>query len=439
MYQVFAGFGLGLTATKYVSEFRANDPGRAGRIIGLSHTVATVSGGVMSALLFFSAGWLARHTLAAPELAPLLRIAAPMLLLSSINGSQIGAISGFEAFKDIARVNLIAGLLTFPLTILGTLLWGLTGATLSLLASLLITCVLSQARLRVQARRNFVPIQYSGPHDWAVLWRFTVPAVLGGAMVPPINWVCVALLVNSPGGYGAMGLFNAANQWRNLLMFIPGTMMQAALPMMSAAHSNGEITPDFQRTLRLTQSIMVAVAFPASTILMFGSGLILLFYGPGFQGGETVLIGVVATALVQCIGASTGTALEARGKMWIGLLLNGVWALSYLIFVYLTVNRWGANSLAFGSAVSYGLMAIWSFLYLERRLPLPAGMLRGVLLSVGLALFVVLTAISCSAAIRLLLLVPITTCASLLTFTMIVDQNFIRSLVSSPKPDVVVE
>ena len=30
-----------------------------------------------------------------------------------------------------------------------------------------------------------------------------------------------------------MGLFNAANQWRNLLMFIPGMMMQAALPMMS--------------------------------------------------------------------------------------------------------------------------------------------------------------------------------------------------------------
>ncbi len=36
MFQVFAGFGLGLTATKYVAEFRDSDPAKTGRIIGLS-------------------------------------------------------------------------------------------------------------------------------------------------------------------------------------------------------------------------------------------------------------------------------------------------------------------------------------------------------------------------------------------------------------------
>jgi len=34
MFGVFAGFGLGLTATKHVAEFRSSDPARAGRIIG---------------------------------------------------------------------------------------------------------------------------------------------------------------------------------------------------------------------------------------------------------------------------------------------------------------------------------------------------------------------------------------------------------------------
>src|ERR1035438_1477658 len=32
MFGIFAGLGLGLTATKYVSEFRRQDPMRAGRI-----------------------------------------------------------------------------------------------------------------------------------------------------------------------------------------------------------------------------------------------------------------------------------------------------------------------------------------------------------------------------------------------------------------------
>jgi O-antigen/teichoic acid export membrane protein len=40
MFGVFAGFGLGVTATKHVAEFRRSDPARAGRIIGLSSVFA---------------------------------------------------------------------------------------------------------------------------------------------------------------------------------------------------------------------------------------------------------------------------------------------------------------------------------------------------------------------------------------------------------------
>ncbi|NOZ40854.1 MAG: oligosaccharide flippase family protein [Planctomycetes bacterium] len=36
MFGVFAGFGLGLTATKHVAEFRESDPERAGRIVGFT-------------------------------------------------------------------------------------------------------------------------------------------------------------------------------------------------------------------------------------------------------------------------------------------------------------------------------------------------------------------------------------------------------------------
>ena len=44
MFGVFAGLGLGLTATKHVAEFRSNHPEKAGRVIGLSAIVATFSG-----------------------------------------------------------------------------------------------------------------------------------------------------------------------------------------------------------------------------------------------------------------------------------------------------------------------------------------------------------------------------------------------------------
>lgn len=67
MFGVFAGFGLGLTATKHVAEFRQSDPERAGRIIGLSGFSALGTGGVMALALFFFAPWLAEHTINAPH------------------------------------------------------------------------------------------------------------------------------------------------------------------------------------------------------------------------------------------------------------------------------------------------------------------------------------------------------------------------------------
>src|SRR4029453_12131551 len=63
MFGTFAGFGLGLTATKHVAEFRTKDPARAGRIISLSSLVSWMTGGVMAGLLFVLAPWLAARTL----------------------------------------------------------------------------------------------------------------------------------------------------------------------------------------------------------------------------------------------------------------------------------------------------------------------------------------------------------------------------------------
>ena len=92
MFGVLAGFGLGMTATKHVAEFRATDPARAGRIIGMSAVVAFVSAGIMTGLLFALAPWLADRALAAPHLAGLLRLGSLLLLFNALNGAQTGAL-----------------------------------------------------------------------------------------------------------------------------------------------------------------------------------------------------------------------------------------------------------------------------------------------------------------------------------------------------------
>ena len=119
MFGVFAGLGLGLTATRYVAEFRKNAPIRAGRIIALSSVTALASGGIISIIIFIASPYLASHVINAQHLTGPLRIACGLLFFNTLIGAQIGALSGFEAFETIARVSLFRGLLNLPLVILG--------------------------------------------------------------------------------------------------------------------------------------------------------------------------------------------------------------------------------------------------------------------------------------------------------------------------------
>jgi O-antigen/teichoic acid export membrane protein len=84
---IFVSYGLGMTATKHVAEFRTSDPERAGRILALSGATAAIAGAVLAGGLALGAPWLAERTLAAPHLTGLLRVGALFLFLSALNGA----------------------------------------------------------------------------------------------------------------------------------------------------------------------------------------------------------------------------------------------------------------------------------------------------------------------------------------------------------------
>ena len=221
MFGVFAGFGLGLTATKHVAEFRQSDPARAGRIIGLSGLFAMGTGGVMALALFIFAPWLAEHTINAPHLANVLRIGAIILFINALNGAQTGALAGFEAFKTIAHVNLFVGLISFPLLVCGAYFGGLRGAVWALAINLCFNWLFNHLALRKESRRYKVPFSFRDCiREWPVLWKFSLPAAINSGLVGPVSWACFALLVRQPKGYSEIGIFTAALVFQGLLMFV---------------------------------------------------------------------------------------------------------------------------------------------------------------------------------------------------------------------------
>lgn len=367
MFGTFAGFGLGLTATKHVAEFRAKDPARAGRIIALSSLVSWATGGAMAVLLFVLAPWLAAHTLAAPQLGGLLRLSSLLLLLGAINGAQSGALAGFEAFKRIASINLITGIAAFPLMVGGTWWRGVEGALLGLMASQALNCLLNFHGLREEARRAGVPLAFAGAtREWNVLWRFSLPALLGGVMVGPVYWLCNTLLVNQPDGYGQMGLFNAANQWFGALLFLPAILGQAALPVLSERLGENDGVRS-RKVLSFYIKLNAAVVMPLVLLGCLASPWIMASYGPGFREAWPTLVTVLITAALLAVQTPVGQVIAASGRMWLGGVMNLGWAVCFVVLTW-ALLRWGAFGLAGARLLAYLAHSLWVFFFTYRLL-----------------------------------------------------------------------
>jgi len=362
MFGAFAGFGLGLTATKYVAEFRRRDPDRAGRIVSFSWLVAVVAGGLMALSLFVFASWLAEHTLNAPHLASVLRVGALILFINALNGAQTGALAGFEAFRTIAYVNLFVGLISFPVLISGAYFGGLTGSVWALAVNLGVNWVLNHLALRKEARRYGVPLTFhSCGREVSVLWRFSVPAMLAGCMVGPVNWICGALLVNQPDGFGEMGILSAANQWYTILLFLPSVIGQVVLPVLSERLGQKE-TGQSRRLLLLAMKMNALLVLPVVIIASLASLHIMSLYGEDFISGWSTLIVVLMTAGITTIQNPVGQIITASGRMWIGFAMNLGWALVFVAGTWVLIAH-GSLGLASARMVAYILHSLWVFAF----------------------------------------------------------------------------
>lgn len=357
MFSVFAGFGLGLTVTKHIAEFRHRDPERAGRLIGLCSAVSLLTGALMSLLLILLSAPIAAYFLSAPHLSHLLSVSAPLLTLGAWSGVQLGTLSGLEAFKRIAKINLVTGVLSFPLMVGGVLLGGLTGAVIGSLLVGLAGCLIGSWALRGELRVAGITVRYSGfRKDLWILWKFTLPSLLSGLMVAPVSWACSAMLANQPEGYTELGIFNAANQWRLLSLAVPAILMQVTLPIMagSGAAANGK-----DRGIQVLQVLKINLAIGSLLLAILSalSPLIMGWYGDDFRGRWDVFIAAQAVTFMQALQSPVVAYWTARGEMWENFGANVLWGTSVILLSWVFIGK-GALGLMYGLLGGFAVFGI---------------------------------------------------------------------------------
>jgi O-antigen/teichoic acid export membrane protein len=368
MFGSFAGLGLGLTATKHVAEFRKSDPARTGRIIGLSYLIACLSGLVAAIVLLLLAPWLAQKVLAAPQLERVLRMSVGLVLLGAITGVQAGVLAGFEAFRMMAKMSGLAGVVSFPL-FLAAVWWGaLEGAVLGLGGALLITSLLNHRVIRRTAAAHGVKISCLGARrELSLLGSFSFFVLLGSLMGIPINWVCNSILVHQPLGYEQMGIFNAANQWRIVILFVPGTIGGVVLPMMANLHGErAEIS--FQRLLRYSVLLNAAVASLIALPLVLFTSRVLQFYGTDFRSGHLAFVLLTLAAVILAVNNGISRVMTSVGAVRVDTWFHVIWGAIFLATSWLLVPRFGVSGLAGATFIGALAQSVsqWAWLFKSR-------------------------------------------------------------------------
>jgi len=374
MFGLFAGFAMGSTMTKYLAEFRTKNPQRAGRILSLTKTLAVLSSGLISVILIFVSPWLAESTLKRPDLSPILITGTVFLFVSTLNNVQVGALAGFEAFKETARINFFQGIATPLVAIPLVYLYGLQGAIVALIIISILGYILCSITLKKECLRYGISYHHFDPaalKEWEILLKFSFPATMSGLLVIPVTWITNTILINQQNGYAELGLFNAANQWSQFIIFIPQILASVMLPIFSETHGR-EDKMDFLNAFEMNFRFTWTVALPITIVVITFRDNLSALFGSQYSGTASIITLLMITAFFNIINNVVGTALAGAGRMWAGAIFNFAWAIVLVIATMLLVPIYGGFGLAMAYLLAYFLHTIWQMVYTGMKLVTPS-------------------------------------------------------------------
>ncbi len=359
MLGTVAGLGLGVTATKFVAELKHNEPGRVAAIQSMLDRAILATTLATAIAMFLLAPFLANQVLAAPALVNDLRWGCPLIVLNGMVAIQSASLAGYEAFRQIARVALIRGLVSIPVSVVAATVLGVVGAIVALSAVAAVSLAVGRRALsREKAVWNTDSAAGSMRDEFPILWHYSTPAFIGGVVVGTVGWVGTALVVNQPNGYVELGVFNAANQWRIALLFIPTVVGYTALPIMASLFGAGGSRSGL-RVFAASAAANEIIVLPLAAVLFVARDRVMALYGPAFVPYGAVLGVVAVTVIVVSLQLPVGQLLAASGRMWLAAATNVVWGAAFVLSSVVLVGAGlGALGLAFAYLIAYSIQAL---------------------------------------------------------------------------------
>ena len=351
-----AQLAMGLTATKFVAQYRDESKDRAGRILGLCTVVTALTGLLGSLVLSLGASVISTQLLRVPSLGGSIALAGSVVLFATMNGFQVGGLAGMEQYRAIAIAGLMCAAFHVALCAAAALLGGLRGVIIALLVSASVRWLLFNIALRREAARQGIRIAAKGLfHESVMLFTFALPAALSGLSALLAIWIGNALLVRQQNGLSEMGLYAAVATFRALLLLFPALANNVGLSVINSFAEIRDARPyrtAFWANFWVTS---VSLAIGAAALLLFGDAFLGLF-GQDFIEGKTLLRVVIGGAVLEGISIAAYQIVQSRARMWTSLWVVSLPRDCMMIGVaWWLIPHYGAVGLGIGYTVAWAM------------------------------------------------------------------------------------
>jgi O-antigen/teichoic acid export membrane protein len=170
-------------------------------------------------------------------------------------------------------------------------------------------------------------------------------------------------LVNGPNGYAEMGLFNAANQWRMAVLFLPTALGASLMPVLSSLHSE-QRRPTYRKVIIINLILAGGISTAIAGAVALASPWISAMYGADFERAAPVIVLLCATAVLISLGNVVGADMAGRGKVWLGVLFCAMVSTWLVGLTWYFAPKYGALGIAIASVIAYSIHTVWLAIYM---------------------------------------------------------------------------
>lgn len=340
------GLQMGLTATVYISRYKAAEKKRAAAVIAIVKWY-----GLMAALVSLIVAVPLSHQLSlllfgSAQYQSAVMIGALLMGASIVSGVQDGVAQGFEMFRSLAKLKVAASLVTLLAIYPMAIGFGLDGVLVVITLGLALKFTILERSI---ARARFaadIPADGAGESLWHLVTTFAFPSMAASLAVGFVMWWGSYLLSTMPSGFDELAFVNTGLQWRGPILLLAATLGSVAIPAFSklAGRHDHAGAATLRRSLLL---VNLAIAVVSAVPIVAGAGLILRLYGTGFEVGREVFAVIVISSVPAVIGNVYMQELVGAGRLWRQLWLHTPFLVVTMISFFVLVPRYQATGYAY--------------------------------------------------------------------------------------------